>query len=270
MFDCDQKMLRTRCAGLEHGLHSDAIGSAAVGGDDYACIRTGQHGFQERCQGIQCHLCLVQINMAGGCDGQGNGSLGLYRRGVSLREIDRQRMQVLHRQRSQHESGQQEEHHIDHRDDFDAPAFVFARFAQLHCLSPGCCWFSRILSIMRVPRRSISSSTRTWRREKKLNPNNAKMAMRMPKAVAISACATPPVTPLGSTSPVPPIRLNACIMPVMVPSSPSRGAPVTMVSNTHMPRPMPSSMSCASSLARDSSHQTGLSILTRTMRKNLA
>src|ERR1039457_1482922 len=120
-------------------------------------------------------------------------------------------MQILHRQRSQHESGQQEEHHVYHRNDFDASTFVCARFHNLHFATSASCWLNRMLSIMRVPMRSISSSTCTWRRDRKLNPNSAKMEMKIPNSVAINAWATPPVTPVGSTKPAPPIRLNECI-----------------------------------------------------------
>src|ERR1043166_2803560 len=59
--------------------------------------------------------------------------------------------------------------------------------------------------------------------------------MKSPTAVAISASATPPVTPRGSTRPSEPKRWKARIIPVMVPRSPSRGAAVTIVSRAQRP-----------------------------------
>src|SRR4029077_13779565 len=173
-------------------------------------------------EGVEGHRGLVEEDLALPGHGQRDRSRRRHRRGLTAGEVHGQRVEILERERGEHEGREQEEHHVDHRDDLDASPATLASRAELHGAPP----FSsrRIESTTRVPSCSISSMTSARRWEKELKANRAISAMKSPTAVAISASATPPVTPRGSTRPSAPKRWNARIMPVMVPSKPSSGA----------------------------------------------
>src|SRR5690348_4764901 len=117
---------------------------------------------------------------------------------VTLRQIDPNRIQALHRKRGQHKRHQQKEHYIDHRDDLDAATAIGSRATKPHRASLPLrgaravtavtisrslfSWSNRMWSTSFEPRRSIRSSACDCTRAKKLKPKSAKIAISKPNA----------------------------------------------------------------------------------------
>src|SRR5207302_1454426 len=100
---------------------------------------------------------LVEQQLPLARHGERHGARGLQWRGLTAGEVHGQRMQILERERCEHEGCQQEEHDVDHRDDLDAAPPTLARCAELHG-APSLA-SSRMKSTTRVPSCSISSIT---------------------------------------------------------------------------------------------------------------
>ncbi|MFZ1035861.1 MAG: hypothetical protein WAN57_01520 [Smithella sp.] len=124
MFDCYKKMLCARIAGLNHRLDGNTVGRRTVGRQNDARVQILKHRFQSRRKRFQSYRDLVQEDVTVLSDRNCHRGLGLHGCSVPLGKIDRQRMQVLHGQRSKHERDKQKEHHIDHRNDLYAAAPV--------------------------------------------------------------------------------------------------------------------------------------------------
>src|SRR6266851_3407278 len=65
---------------------------------------------------------------------------------VAFGKIDGKRVKTLHRERREHEGHEQEEHHVDHRNDLDTSAARFTGAAKLHRTPPAAPRPSRVLT----------------------------------------------------------------------------------------------------------------------------
>src|SRR5215469_10319381 len=238
----DQKVVGARLARRQHCLNYNALERALVGRNRHLVrIARGEHWFQVCRDFIDRDRHLVDKDLAVAGDGERGRLLLDEILRAALRQIDLDRIQALHRERGEHEGHEQEEHHVDHRNDLYPAVAEFAGMSDFHrrasmrsrrapstatagkrALIPANppSWSSRIWSARREPSRSIVSSARACVRENRLNANSAINAINRPSAVEISASATPAVTWVGATRLEPPMTRNASIMPVIVPSSP--------------------------------------------------
>ena len=135
MLHGNHKVLDARAPRLDHRLDHRSLGRVSIRVHHHAEVVGLEHRLEHERQLIERGRRLVDENLAVVRDGQRYRLLMLHRFGVTLGQVDRDRVETLHRQRREHERHQQEEHHVDHRDDLDAPVTKVASPLNLHRIS---------------------------------------------------------------------------------------------------------------------------------------
>src|SRR5216683_1165558 len=162
--DREEEVLGARFTRLEHCLHDDAARGGAVHRDDHARARGREAGPEIGREGVEGDRGAVEEELTLAGHGQGHRSQRGQGLRLPAREVHGHRVQVLERERGEHEGGEEEEHDVDHRDDLDPASATLARRTELHDAPSSAS--SRRWSTTRVPSCSISSITWACRFEK--------------------------------------------------------------------------------------------------------
>lgn len=163
--NCNKKMFRAGASGRQHCPHDNAVPRCIIGGDNDVMIwvQCAPHG---RLHLIEPNRFAIDKNPVAAVDRQSGWPLHRHLLRMTRWQVDLHGVQPLHGERCQHERSEQEEHHIDHRNDFDAAALRGTGATKLHGALPPVSEARRIPLRRSFANASSSSISRSRRREK--------------------------------------------------------------------------------------------------------
>ncbi len=163
--NCNEKVFCSRTTGRQHRLYDNAMSRCIVGGYDDVMVRA-QRAPDGRLYLIGTNSLAVDKNRVAPINTHSRWSIRRHLLRATRRQVHLYGVKSLHGERRQHESRQQKEHDVDHRNDFDATALRSARATKLHGVSPCPSEARRISLICSFANVSSSSISRSRRREK--------------------------------------------------------------------------------------------------------